>query len=84
MHQYVDGGGIRNRTIRFRFENMRLKEEGFKDLIRNWWEGYSIRGSYSHILEVKLKSLKQDLKVWNKEVFWNVSTKKLEALVQLG
>ena len=80
----LDGGGIRNGTIRFRFENMRLKEEGFKDLIRNWWEGYSIRGSYSHVLEVKLKSLKQDLKVWNKEVFWNVSTKKLEALVQLG
>ncbi|RVW68261.1 putative ribonuclease H protein [Vitis vinifera] len=31
----------------------------------------------------KLKILKQDLKVWNKKVFGNVSTKKLEALEQL-
>lgn len=33
---------------------------------------------------VKLKTLKQDHKVWNKDVFGNVSTKKLEALVELG
>ena len=31
----------------------------------------------------KVKSLKQDLKVW-REVFGNVSTKKLEALERLG
>lgn len=42
----------------FRFENMRLKEEAFKDLISNWWVGYNVRGSYSHILVFKLKALK--------------------------
>lgn len=63
---------------------MRLKVDGFKDLIRNWWEGYSAQGSFSHILAIKLRALKQDLRVWNKEVFGNVYTKKLAALSQLG
>ena len=54
----LDGGGIRNGKIPFRFENIWLKEEGFKDLIRCWWEGYSVQGSHSHILAGKLKSLK--------------------------
>ena len=62
---------------------MWLKVEGFKDLSRNWWEGYSIQGSCSHILAMKLKALKQDLKTWNKEVLGNVTTKKLEALALL-
>ena len=80
----LDGGGKRKGKMPFRFENMLLKVEGFKDLIRNWWEGYSVQGSFSHILAVKLKALKQDLKIWNKEVLENVTTKKLEALAQLG
>ena len=68
----------------FRFENMWLKVEDFKDLIRNWWEGYIVQGSFCHILAVKLKALKQDLKTWNKKVLGNVTTKELEALAQLG
>ena len=35
-------------------------------------------------MAVKLRALKQDLRVWNTEVFGNVSTKKLAALFQLG
>ena len=58
--------------------------EGFKDLTKNWWEGYSVQGSFNYILTAKLKALKQDLKIWNKEVNGNMSTKKLEALAQLG
>ena len=38
-----------------------MKVEGFKDLVRNWWGG-ECSGSFSHILAVKLKALKQDLK----------------------
>lgn len=37
---------------------------------------YNVCGSYSHLLVTKLKSLKQDLKTWNKEIFWNVTIKK--------
>ncbi|RVW92809.1 hypothetical protein CK203_042566 [Vitis vinifera] len=63
---------------------MWLKVAGFKELVRSWWEGYSVQGSFSTILAAKLKALKLDLKVWSKEVFGNVSTKKPTALIQLG
>ena len=35
--------------------------------------GYNFRGSYSFIVATKLKVLKSDLEIWNKEVFGNVS-----------
>lgn len=53
----LDGVGIRNGKTPFRW----LKVEGFKDLVRNWWGG-ECSGSFSHILTLKLKALKQDLK----------------------
>ena len=56
------GGDLRSGNSPFRFENMWLKVEGFKGLVRNWWMGYNFRGSHSHILVVKLKALRQDLK----------------------
>ena len=34
----------------FRFENMWLKEEGFKEVLRKWWEGIQVSGSTSFIL----------------------------------
>ena len=37
-------------------------------------------GSFSFVLASKLKVLKGILKVWNKEVFGRVETKKMEAL----
>ena len=76
----LDGGGIRGRKTPFRFKNMWLKVEGFKDLVRKWWSCYNFSGSYNHILACKLKALKQDLKVWNREVFGNVSLNKNVAL----
>ena len=80
----LDGGGIRGRKTPFRFENMWLKVEGFKDLVRKWWSCYNFSGSYNHILACKLKAQKQDLKVWNREVFGNVSLNKNVALNQIG
>lgn len=62
---------------------MRLKVDGFKDLMKNWWEGYNIQGSFSHILAVKFRGLKLELGVSNREVFGNVSTKELVAFSQL-
>ena len=63
---------------------MWLKTEGFKDLLKGWWQGLSFKGSASFILAEKLKGLKGKLKVWNKEVFGNVSTKRTEALFRVG
>lgn len=68
----------------FGFENMKLNVEGFKDLVRNWWEGYNVNGSYSHILASKLKALKQDPQVQNREVVGNLSTNKVATLNKIG
>ena len=53
----------------FRFENMWLKEEDFKEVLRKWWEGIQVSGSASYILREKLKALKPIMKNWNREVF---------------
>ena len=76
----LDGGGIGSRPSPFCFETMWLKYEGFKDLLKGWWQGLNFRGSSSYVLVAKLKALKGILKVRNKEVFGNVGTKKAEAL----
>ncbi|XP_034674619.1 uncharacterized protein LOC117905870 [Vitis riparia] len=77
------GGGIRRGLSPFRFENMWLKVEGFKDLIRSWWRGIEVRGSASFRLAVKMKEIKQKLKVWNKEVFRRLDCNKSSALQQV-
>ncbi|RVX06577.1 V-type proton ATPase subunit a1 [Vitis vinifera] len=55
----LDVGGVRSGPLPFRFENMWLKEEGFKDLLKDWWQGLNFRGSSSFILAAKLKALKE-------------------------
>ena len=72
----LDGGGMRRGPTSFRFENMWLKEEGFKEVLKKWWEGIQVNGSASFILAEKLKALKPILRIWNKEVFGKVETKK--------
>ena len=65
--------------------NVRGINEGDKHrIIKSMIWSYSVRGSFNYILTAKLKALKRDLKIWNKEVNGNMSTKKLEALAQLG
>ncbi|RVX20512.1 Transposon TX1 uncharacterized 149 kDa protein [Vitis vinifera] len=76
----LDGGGVRRGPVPFRFENMWLKEEGFKDLLKGWWQSLSFNGSFSFILAKKLKALKAILKSWNKDVFGQVDVNKKVAL----
>ena len=59
----LDGGGIKSSPSPFRFETMWLKSEGFKDLLKGWWQGLSFKGSASFVLAEKLKGLKVKLKV---------------------
>ena len=80
----LDSDGIKSGPSPFRFENMWLKFEGFKDLLRGWWQSLQFSGSYSFVLASKLKALKGILKVWNKEVFGRVETKKKEALSRIS
>ena len=44
----LEGGGIKRGPTPFRFENMWLKVEGFKDIVRTWWQGIEVRGSASY------------------------------------
>ncbi|RVW67638.1 Transposon TX1 uncharacterized 149 kDa protein [Vitis vinifera] len=63
----LEAGGFSSGKSPFCFENMWLKIDGFKDLVKNWWNGYSVEGYNNHCIAEKLKALK-DLKKWNKEV----------------
>ena len=79
----LEGGDLRRGPSPFRFENMRLKVEGFKDLFKAWWEGDNFNGSASFIMAEKLKVVKSKLKEWNRDVFGRVDYKKNLALDQL-
>ena len=56
----------------FRFENMWLKTDGFKDRVHSWWNRYSFSGTPSFVLAKKLKALKEDIIQWNRSEFGNV------------
>ncbi|KAB1227941.1 hypothetical protein CJ030_MR1G013821 [Morella rubra] len=68
----------------FRFENMWLKEEGFVERVRGWWSSYEFSGSPSFVLNLKLKAVKGDLKVWNREVFGVLHIRKLRLFSELS
>lgn len=73
----LDGDG---RTYRgpslFRFKNMWLKSEGFKEKVKGWWQNLEFRGLNNFILVEKMEALKPFLKAWNKEVFGKVEDKR--------
>ena len=62
----LDGGHLRRGPFPFRFENMWLKVEDFKDLLKSWRGEDSFSGPSSFILAAKLKALKSILKEWNR------------------
>ena len=75
----LEVGGFSLGKSLFRFENTWLKIEGFKDLVRSWWNGYFVEGYSSHCIVEKLKTLKKDLKKWNRDVVGNVLYNRVEA-----
>ena len=81
----LEGGkSVRRRVHPFKFKNMWLKEKGFKDLIRVWWQSFTFRGISSYVLMEKIKALKENLKVWNEEVFGMVEANKKETLIKVS
>ncbi|RVW68170.1 hypothetical protein CK203_065366 [Vitis vinifera] len=62
---------------------MCLEEEGFKDLVKNWWVSFNFNGAFSFVLDAKSRTLKAVLKTWNKEVFGFIEARKGEALSQV-
>ncbi|KAJ9696951.1 hypothetical protein PVL29_008942 [Vitis rotundifolia] len=79
----LEGGGLKRGPSPFRFENMWLEEKGFMDQMKRWWGSLSFTGSFSFVLDAKLRALKDILKSWNKEVFGLIESKKREALGQV-
>ena len=78
------GRVLSKRPSPFRFENMWIKEEGFKDLIKVWWQSLEFRGTSSYVLMEKIKAIKNLLKTWNKEVFGRVEENKKSALAKVA
>uniref|UniRef100_A0A2N9I916 Reverse transcriptase domain-containing protein n=1 Tax=Fagus sylvatica TaxID=28930 RepID=A0A2N9I916_FAGSY len=79
----LECGTIQRRSRPFRFENMWLKAEGFEDLVKEWWESYSVIGTPSYMFAAKLKALKVDLKKWNATHFGHVSLQKKQMMADL-
>ena len=76
-------GNVKRGRSAFKFENMRLKEEGFVERVWHWWNGYRFLCSPSFILARKLKAFKKDLKKWNKEEFGDLAFRKKCLLSEL-
>ncbi|XP_075473994.1 uncharacterized protein LOC142505056 [Primulina tabacum] len=53
----------------FRFENVWLRDKSFKILTQSWWNNSNTQGWAGYRLMMKLKSVKGDIKKWNKEVY---------------
>ena len=58
----LEGGGMKRGPSPFRFENMWLEEKGFKDHMKKWWGSLNFTGTFSFVLDVKLRALKDILK----------------------
>ena len=72
----LEVGGMNGGKRAFKFENMWLKDPEFVNKVRGWWSSYSFRGTPSYVLSQKMKALKEDLKVWNKQVFGDVGLRR--------
>jgi hypothetical protein len=79
----LDCGGLTRGSGSFKFENMWLKAEGFVELVIQWWDSYHFFGTPCFVPTSKLKQLKADLILWNKEVFGNVEVRKKALLEEI-
>lgn len=71
-------------TSYFKFENMWVQAEGFLNHVKEWWNSYDAVGSPDFILVQKLKYLKQNISIWNREVFGKLEDQKRQALNELA
>lgn len=52
--------------------------------MRGWWDSFEVLGKLDQRLRLKLKLLRDKLRVWNKEVFGNVDQKKKQLLEEIN
>lgn len=58
-------------------------EPKFKEFVVKAWEELQCEGWGSFVLKEKLKGLKAKLKVWNKEVFGDLNSKRNDLVLQI-
>jgi len=57
----------------FGFLDVWMKDSSFKEFVSSSWSAYKVTGGGIFVFKEKLKKLKADLKVWNREVFGDVN-----------
>ncbi|GKV12444.1 hypothetical protein SLEP1_g23583 [Rubroshorea leprosula] len=63
----------------FRTIDSWLTHSGFEQFVKEKWNSFEVRGWGGFRLKEKLKMLKKDLRIWNKEVFGVIETRIEEA-----
>ena len=51
-------------------------ERGFTGMVKEMWQSYVVQGNEITKLKDKLKRRKGDLKVWNRDVYGNLHTRR--------
>ena len=67
----------------FRTIDAWFTERGFCEMVKNNWNSYSLQGSVFQKIKKKLKRLKGDIKVWNRDVFGNIHSSKKRILQEI-
>ncbi|KAG6644020.1 hypothetical protein CIPAW_08G026800 [Carya illinoinensis] len=62
---------------------MWLKADDFEEKVRQWWTSYQIPRTPSFIFAGKLKALKKDLKLWNRQSFGDIGERKKSKEVEI-
>ncbi|RVX18630.1 hypothetical protein CK203_006499 [Vitis vinifera] len=79
-HSRIDRwGGLRGGLMPFRFENMWLKEKGFKEKVQAWWDKVELTQPLS-VQEVDARSgAKEDFKKWVllEEISWRQKSREV-------
>ncbi|KAG5585521.1 hypothetical protein H5410_045955 [Solanum commersonii] len=74
-------GDWEQRKAYFKFENWWLNVEGFKHLVKNWWNGFVVEGCPDFKFSMMLK---QKLKDWSGVTFGELNNKKNSLLSELA
>jgi hypothetical protein len=69
---FLNRGCLQTGKRSFKFENIWLKDEGFVEKVKIWWDSFHFFGSPSFVLAKKLRALKWEIKKWNLEEFGDV------------
>ena len=71
-----------NKKFPFRFEKMWIHHPGLESLIRVWWNIH-VDGTTMFKVAAKLKNVKKNIKIWNKNTFGNIFESKNKIMEEL-